>query len=1132
MSRRRQNEKDQALELLGKAREGKIDMEEVAINCIAQDGFDDIDDIDIEDLKNESIKEESKEEVGGKKMVQQKLVIEGKINPEVKEMIKEKTEITISKEKAPPIKMPKKFILNVPKKTDTNVLKNVPIQNLDFFYIDLVSVTTMKGCVFLIGKVKGDNGFISCSILVKGIRRVLFVEPKNEFVNKPKEVIEELKRHYKSTNVVFVEATKEMIINPQDTNDNKELLEKRVIKGIQVECYFDDKELNDTGKTYEKVYQKTLTCEEVFLSNYSIFGPSWIKFNGLTVVRTSVEQKSWCLREYILDLKKVNPKTSIKTSITNTLIPPLNICSIETICLNEEKTKKPMMVSLDVVKSVPMSHSMKAWRDDVYTFYINQGVKCSKGMEAKDQRELLLKVCNFIQQHDIDLIISHDMTTTLMPFFDIIESSGEVSAYSKFGRLKRTLTNIKSKDNKDGTFAGKTFFSGRLLADTFVLSKEFLKSEKINDLNTLTSHYLGIQREYNIDDLTCSSDIELALQDKNKIENIRNYLEENSRLVIKLCNQMNAIAMTKELTNLAGNIWSHSFFGKRAERVEYLLLHEFIKQTTLYILPDKKFGEGSQHKKYAGGLVLEPVKDFYSDPILLIDFKSLYPSIIMEFGVCFLNSQLGGENNKSMLPEIIKKLVMRRRQIVSEMERLGDKDEIKKAQLNTQQLSVKVMTNSIYGCLGFKGSRFYCQKIAEWITGKGRTILTNTCEQVQKMDIQVIYGDTDSLMVRPPKISMNDLKTFGNNLCAQINKSYKSLEIEIDAIFEKLLLLRKKRYAATMILDGGKKKKELKGLDVVRREWCPLSKEIGYYCIDLILSDPGLVKMQQTLEIYFKNMAEKLRSGKVDIHQLVITKGLNKDPQSYPQKIDHVAAALKSSKHYKAGDQVKYLIEKGDNTKSSSDRSIPLDVVEKLEKFEPDYEYYLDTQIYAPVSRLFEVFPSMNIKIREWLGLNPTTNLYSRIVVTTNKSGLWLGFEIECSECKKVFTYRAYQERDMKCRCPECKKLYTSTDLVSKGKQYMEKILDEYLKQEVSCNDCGRIYTKAGNNAVYDDSFDCCGKNYEFNIKKSDVIEKLTSLYVITSSRLNDQQKIDYDIDALHSSVKGFLDKPCLQRGR
>lgn len=114
--------------------------------------------------------------------------------------------------------------------------------------------------------------------------------------------------------------------------------------------------------------------------------------------------------------------------------------------------------------------------------------------------------------------------------------------------------------------------------------------------------------------------------------------------ILGIVTELNILPLALQITNIAGNTLSRTLSAGRAERNEYLLLHAFYQKG--YITPDKraqtkkKEGAEATHggkKKpaYAGGLVLEPKKGFYDKLILLMDFNSLYPSIIQEFNLCF-----------------------------------------------------------------------------------------------------------------------------------------------------------------------------------------------------------------------------------------------------------------------------------------------------------------------------------------------------------------------------------------------------------------------------------------------------------------------------------------------------------------
>lgn len=136
-------------------------------------------------------------------------------------------------------------------------------------------------------------------------------------------------------------------------------------------------------------------------------------------------------------------------------------------------------------------------------------------------------------------------------------------------------------------------------------------------------------------------------------EGLMNYIrhcEADTYFIAAVSLKVQMLPLTKILTNLAGNSWARTLSGTRAERNEYILLHEFHRNK--FICPDKILGKGKQKfeeevpagedgldtkkkDKYKGGLVFEPEKGLYDKFILVMDFNSLYPSIIQEYNICF-----------------------------------------------------------------------------------------------------------------------------------------------------------------------------------------------------------------------------------------------------------------------------------------------------------------------------------------------------------------------------------------------------------------------------------------------------------------------------------------------------------------
>jgi len=369
-----------------------------------------------------------------------------------------------------------------------------------------------------------------------------------------------------------------------------------------------------------------------------------------------------------------------------------------------------------------------------------------------------------------------------------------------------------------------------------------------------------------------------------------------------------------------------------------------------------------------------------------------------------------------VLPKVLRGLVERRRNVKKLIKSASTPSHA--AELDIRQKALKLTANSMYGCLGFTGSRFQAQPIAALITSLGRAALQSTVDiATNALQLEVIYGDTDSVMINthidsttlnaveggPTKQeSLAKVRQLGLQVKKEVNKLYKTLELEIDGVFRTLLMLKKKKYAAVTVDHNGKEATEFKGLDLVRRDWCNASKDAGKKVLNEILFSP-LESAIQAILMQMETLSTQMRSDQMPLDQYVITKSLSKHPNDYPDgnMLPHVHVARKMLKDLgkvvNTGDHIPYVIcddtalknaqqaaadatddNKTTTSKSNSSKKAiieqayhPDEIVREPDKLAPDVEWYLKQQILPPISRLCEVIDGIDARvIAEKLGLD------------------------------------------------------------------------------------------------------------------------------------------------------------------
>jgi DNA polymerase I len=410
----------------------------------------------------------------------------------------------------------------------------------------------------------------------------------------------------------------------------------------------------------------------------------------------------------------------------------------------------------------------------------------------------------------------------------------------------------------------------------------------------------------------------------------------------------------------------------RGKQVDWLLLSEA-----------KKVGEVAPNaaevaETYEGAFVIEPERGLHEN-VAELDFASMYPSIMVTFNISpdtlspngeYIAPEVGYRFKKQpdgFFKRILISLIKRRQEIKKIMKNMNENDPNYKL-LDIKQQTLKILTNSFYGYMGWGGARWYCKACAEATTAWGRHFIKTSAKIAEQMGFKVLYGDTDSIFVSKP-VGIEELKKEVDKLIERISKEL-PVQIELDELFKTIFFVEKKRYAG-LTIEG---KILVRGLEVRRGDWCELAKRAQKEVIEILLREKNPEKAMKLVS----RIIEDIRKGNVKLEDIVIYKGLTKKPSKYEAIQAHVKAAKKAEEigiFYPVGSKIGYIVVKG--TGNVGDRAYPLEMVEnfdgeniKIKRREGyelkklDKEYYIEHQIIPAVMRILERFGYSDAKIK------------------------------------------------------------------------------------------------------------------------------------------------------------------------
>lgn len=460
------------------------------------------------------------------------------------------------------------------------------------------------------------------------------------------------------------------------------------------------------GETFSQVFGTNTALFEQFVLCRNIMGPCWLRIEDGDF--NAAQNASWCRFEVQVE----KPQQISVFGDDSNEPPPLTLMSmaLRTHMNVKENKQEIIAISCRIYENVNLTDAASPETlpcqtvsfvrpvKDIFPVGFGKAAECYKGTIRQERSEnmLLSSFLAKLQQVDPDVLIGHQLESVDYSILLHRMKERKTPHWSRIGRMKRTLWPQHGGRMAGSFFAERHLASGRLICD---LANDLGKSLMVKcqswSLTEICELILGDKRQ--------ELDNEEALRTwASNGKGLLDYVlhcEADTYFIAAVALKIQMLPLTKQLTNLAGNSWARTLSGTRAERNEYILLHEFYRNK--FVCPDKIYGKGNKtaksdneeegvdgegavtgkkKDKFKGGLVFDPEKGLYDKFVLVMDFNSLYPSIIQEYNICFTTVERNGtdkdkdkvpevpeEQGLGILPKLISTLVQRRRQVKSLM---------------------------------------------------------------------------------------------------------------------------------------------------------------------------------------------------------------------------------------------------------------------------------------------------------------------------------------------------------------------------------------------------------------------------------------------------------------------------------
>lgn len=639
--------------------------------------------------------------------------------------------------------------------------------------------------------------------------------------------------------------------------------------------------------------------------------------------------------------------------------------------------------------------------------------------------ELIMTLVELARSYDPEILIGYEMEQLSWGY--VLERSSflNMSVHTAFSRVTDDKLGNNSKQ-VESAFVQPIMFTGRMVFSTWRIIR--------HEVNLNTCSYERIHHHALNERVPCFGFKTLTdwyNQNRNRWRVVDYYLV---RVVgqMRILDKFDLIAKVSELARVYGTQFIDVITRGSQIGIESMMLR-LAKLQNLTPLSPTVMQRHRMCAPEAIPLVMEPETNIYYDPVVVLDFQSLYPSVVIAYNYCYstcLGKVMDLESHKrhqfgcsnlhvdddelkrllasdsvhvspcgvafvkknvrhGVLPKMLSELIITRAMVKDQMKKNKKSDRPNRRLqriLDHRQHGLKMMANTTYGYAGASYTgRMPCVEIADSIVSKGRETLENAIELVESKPewaAKVVYGDTDSMFIQFKNCDRDTAFKRAFEMVDAITQSNPyPIKMKFEKIYQPCVLQTKKRYCGFKYESPEQEEPEFeaKGIETVRRDCCPAAARMLEMALRIQFTTRNINKVKE----YVQHQFVKIMSGKLsNIQDFIFAR------QYKPRDIDKSESvfvpAWQITKRLLATDpraeprfkeRVPFIIIYGEpKTPLVNLAKTPIEVLKNL-TYRVNADYYIQKIICPTLNR---VFCTMNVDTSLWYKVMPHQNIVHR----------------------------------------------------------------------------------------------------------------------------------------------------------